>query len=62
VWNDSKAAKLTSFAARLAREVHECFVFPESGGERHNSMLRFVQQVLETLADGSCGEDHGCGL
>ena len=34
MWNDSQAAKLTSFAARLAREVHECFLFPESGREQ----------------------------
>jgi hypothetical protein len=54
VWDDEQASQLKP---KLARDVQERFVSP-SRARAHTSTLRFVRQVLEILADISCGEDH----
>jgi hypothetical protein len=50
VWNDPRAAKLNIYHRRAGLVCPRAFV-PELGEERHTSTLRFVQQVLEILAD-----------
>jgi len=54
VWDDEQASLLKP---KLARDVQERFVSP-SRARAHTSTLRFVRQVLEIVADVSCGEDH----